>query len=71
MSKTIIIKDIELRDGPEDFGGKANADETLADFLDYVEDGEISLHDLNKKLKDCGLMPITLKDIKIIGIGGK
>lgn len=71
MSKTIIIKDINLQDGPGDFGGKANADETLADFLDYVEDGEISIHDLNKKLKECGIAPITLNDIKIIGIGGK
>lgn len=71
MTKNLIIKDIALQDGPSDFGGKASADETLADFLDWVEDGEISIKDLNKKLKECGLMPITLADIKIIGIQGE
>lgn len=67
----LIIEDIVLRDGPGDFGGKANADETLADFLEYVEDGEISIKELNKELKKCGIMPITLEDIKIIGVKGK
>lgn len=67
----LIIEDIVLRDGPGDFGGKANTDETLADFLEYVEDGKISIKELNKELKKCGIMPITLEDIKIIGVKGK
>lgn len=68
---SIIIENITLQDGPGEFGGKANADETLADFLDYVDDGAITLKELNKKLKECGIMPIKLEDIKIIGVKGK
>lgn len=67
----IIIKNITLQDGPGDFGGKANLDETLADFLDFVEDGEVRLKDLNKYLKECGIAPIKLEDITIIGVQGK
>lgn len=61
----IIIEDINLVDDASSKGGKANANETLAEFLGEVEPESYSLKDINNELKACGIEPISLDQIII------
>lgn len=66
----LVIEDINLVDDATATGGKANSDETLAQFIVSVSDEKhnkygITLADLNKELKECGIEPITEDQIVI------
>lgn len=61
----IIIEDINLVDDASSKGGKANANETLAEFLGEAEPESYSLKDINNELKACGIEPINLDQIII------
>ena len=68
----LIIEDINLVDDATAHGGKANSDETLAEFIqDGAEPTSYSLADINRELMACGIEPITLEQINIIGIEGE
>lgn len=66
----ILIADVALQDDGTATGGKASADETLADFIEYDE-GAYTLADINKDLVACGLKPIQLEQLIITGTKGK
>jgi hypothetical protein len=55
---------IELRDDDTETGGVSFRGETLADFIEETDLGYgRSLDEVNKALKECGIMPITERDI--------
>lgn len=66
----ILIADIPLEDDGTGTGGKMNANETLADFIEYDE-GAYTIADINKDLVACGLKPIQLEQLIITGTKGK
>lgn len=61
----IIIKDINLTDDATTTGGKANIDETLAEFITGAEPDNYSLAAINRELRACGIEPITLDQILV------
>lgn len=63
----IVIEDVVLKDDGTPNGGVAEYGETLADFILDGCSEEYSLEDINKQLEMCGIKPLELKDIKIIG----
>lgn len=67
----LIIEDIMLVDDPTSEGGVAFDEETLSDFIRGGATEETSLAKINKELELCGIEPITLEQIKIIGIKGE
>lgn len=68
--KPLIIKDIILEDDETSSGGVAFNQERLSDFISDLDENELTLEDINKALVECGIKPITLKQIVIIGIQG-
>ena len=66
----ILIEDINLVDDATATGGKANSEETLADFIaNTMIPGKLTtLADLNKELAECGIEPITPEQIEIKGV---
>ena len=65
----LIIEDIMLVDSPSQAGGKAWEGETLGEFVSESE--SITLDKLNRELAECGIEPITLEQIAIIGVEGE
>lgn len=65
----IVIEDVILKDDGTPSGGVAEYGETLADFILNGCSEEYSLEDINKQLEMCGIKPLELKDIKIVGAG--
>lgn len=65
----IVIEDVVLKDDGTPSGGVAKYGETLADFILDGCSEEYSLEDINKQLEMCGIKPLELKDIKIVGAG--
>lgn len=57
------IKRIPLSDGYGLTGGIAFVGETLGDFALDTEWNIVDIKEVNKDLKDCGIMPLTLKDL--------
>lgn len=68
--KLLIIKDIILEDDETSLGGVAFNQERLSDFISDLDENKLTLEDINKALVQCGIKPITLKQIVIIGIQG-
>lgn len=67
----LLINDIVLEDNiAEPTGGVAYEGETLGDFLAEVE-GEKTFHEINDLLIKCGINPITLGQIKVVGRKGE
>lgn len=67
----LLIEDIMLVDDPTSEGGVAFDGETLSDFIRGGATEETSLTKINEELALCGIEPITLEQIKIIGIKGE
>ena len=72
----LLINDIYLQDDDTSKGGLDHADETLKEFLDSVGDtigstGELSFAEINKMLVECGIKPITLEQIEVVGVRGE
>lgn len=64
----LIIEDINLVDDATNNGGVAFEGERLSDLLGEDLDNETySLADINKHLVECGIEPIRLEQIIIIG----
>lgn len=63
------IEDINLVDLPGGQGGKEFEGETLSDFLAYTESK--TLDEINKDLIKCGIEPIGLEQIAIVGVRGE
>lgn len=56
------VRDIILRDDGTEKGGVAYKGETLADFIEQLENqkgttGEYTLAEINEMLKECGIEP--------------
>lgn len=62
----LIIEDIMLVEDGTPRGGVAFAGETLADFLN--DTACLTLDGINRDLESCGLEPITLEQIRIVGV---
>lgn len=71
VDKDMIIEDIELTDDETSTGGVAFNHERLSDFLEDIDNDTQSIADINKELVACGIKPITLEQIKVIGIKGE
>ena len=67
----IIIEDINLVDDPSPTGGKTWEGETLAQFLNEMPEGAVSLADINKALAECGMETITDDQIIVVGVEGE
>ena len=68
----LIIEDINLVDDATNKGGVAFEGETLGDFIGTdLDDDTFTLADINKHLVECGIEPITLEQIRIIGKVGE
>lgn len=65
----LIIEDINLVDDATPTGGKSREGETLGEFIKDSE--SLSLADINKELVACGIEPIGLEQIRIIGKVGE
>lgn len=63
------IEDINLVDMPGGAGEKEFEGETLSDFLAYTENK--SLGEINQELVKCGIEPIELEQIVIVGAKGE
>lgn len=64
----LIIEDINLVDDATNTGGVAFEGERLSDLLsEDLEHNTWSVADINKYLFKCGIEPITLEQIIIIG----
>lgn len=60
-----IAQNVPLFDDNTEFGGKTHADEMLDEFMEDVGlPFETSLERVNKGLKECGLLPYTVEQIK-------
>ena len=60
-----IAQNVPLFDDNTEFGGKSHADEMLDEFMEDVGlPFETSLARVNKGLKECGLLPYTVEQIK-------
>lgn len=70
IDKPMIIEDVMLEDDTTHKGGLAFNGERLSDFISDLDENELTLEDINKALVECGIKPITLKQIVIIGIQG-
>lgn len=70
IDKPMIIEDIILEDDETSSGGVAFNQERLSDFISDLDENELTLEDINKALVECGIKPITLKQIVIIGTQG-
>lgn len=56
-------KNIELFDDETEYGGISYDGETLDNFVGECDiSRDISIEELNKELKDCGIKPINLGD---------
>lgn len=68
---SIVIEDVMLVDDATATGGKANASETLAQFIADVNvdtfngNDTTTLNEINKNLVECGIEPITLDQIVV------
>ena len=68
---SIVIEDVNLVDDATATGGKANASETLAQFIADVNVDTFNgcdtttLNDINEQLVACGIEPITLDQIVV------
>lgn len=65
----LIIEDINLVDDTTPTGGKSWEGETLGEFIKDSE--SLSLADINNELVTCGIEPIGLEQIRIIGKVGE
>ena len=60
-----IAQNVPLFDDSTEFGGKSHADEMLDEFMEEVGlPFETSLERVNEELKECGLLPYTVEQIK-------
>jgi hypothetical protein len=60
-----IAQNVPLFDDDTEFGGKSHADEMLDEFMEEVGlPFESSLARVNEELKECGLLPYTVEQIK-------
>lgn len=67
----MIIEDIMLVDDATSTGGTVFKGELLSQFVEEECDGLYDLVEINKALVECGIEPITLDQIRIIGIKGE
>ena len=67
----IIIEDINLVDDPSPTVGKTWEGETLAQFLNEMPEGAVSLADINKALAECGMETITDDQVIVVGVEGE
>lgn len=71
----LIIEDINLVDSATSTAGKSWSGETLGEFIEELErqnkyigiEETLSLNKINNYLVECGIEPITLEQIIIIG----
>ena len=60
--EVLELLDVELEDDESLYGGVSFMGETLRDFMHSCNiPYNISLEDLNKELKDCGIKPLQAK----------
>ena len=60
-----IAQNVPLFDDDTEFGGKSHADEMLDEFMEEVGlPFETSFARVNEELKECGLLPYTIEQIK-------
>jgi hypothetical protein len=60
-----IAQNVPLIEDNAEFGGKSHADEMLDEFMEEVGlSFETSLERVNEELKECGLLPYTIEQIK-------
>lgn len=71
VDKPLVIKDIMLEDDETGSGGVAFNRERLSDFISDLDKEILTLADINKALVECGIKPITLEQIVVIGIQGE
>lgn len=57
------IQRIPLSDGYGETGGLAYLHETLGNFAEDTTWVIVDIKEVNKTLKECGIMPLTLKDL--------
>ena len=67
----LIIEDIFLEDDETPEGGIAYANETLSDFIRGGATEETRLDIINGELRTCGIKPIKINQIKIVGVEGE
>jgi len=71
IDKPMIIEDVMLEDDATHKGGLAFNGERLSDFISDLDKEVLTLADINKALVECGIKPITLEQIVVIGIQGE